>query len=978
MNLTNTSPESTQYASLGLFNLSTEKTMAEFSSLTHKFRANVYSLQSGANKVGKRNRQPLSCIPCRLKKLKCDRGHPCETCIKKGEQSACTYGKLTPSVAAPRIEVGGGSGSGSSNGTSSGSDTANSHGKAQERLRHLEQLVMRMVDNTASSSSPTTSSNDAATTIGSEAGDSSIVKEGHLQVGASESRYVGSTHWAAILENIQELKTALGADHASGTELDESKDVEEQQDSEDLFASTAHLSLAQILAQSLPPRLQVDRRLSTYFNARYMVGPCLHAGQFQREYEQFWQAPLETSPLWIAMMFAVCCISATLSEALGFEEPIPSSSQDQRSPRTKFISAAGQCLQLGGYVRPKRYAVEALALYVQCKYMATLDPSREVGTILAILVRLAYRSGYHRDASNFAHFSVFEGEMRRRTWAMCQQCDLMTSFQMGLPNLIPPDSWDTRLPRNLLDSDFGEHTTVLPPSRREEEPTPIVYFIAKSRLMRIFGKICDRAVSFRDSSQQEIMALDAELRAVHATVPGILRNRPMAQVFADPAYLIMVRLNCEFLYQKSLCVLHRKYMTQGGGEKYPASTQACLDAATAITKHMLDVHKELQPGGQLYADRWMLSSFTMNDFYLACLVLCLGLSTWKKANPGKLLRQNARMQSVFELLKAAFAICEERSLASNEARRVTDVLRVVLGQMELESASTQQQAEQSQRQTPQQQQQQGPDQRDQQQQHSSSSTWHAGRQSSHSHGSAFIPSTYDFNLAPLTLNEEKAPSTTTTSSTHQNSSRAQLTSSQPDADISGAGTGAGAGGGGDYLAYQTSNPTIAQLSFFPFAPRNDYRNPDQDAALNRNATSSNGGNTNSDHKTSVNSSASHIAPNDHFFRSNPGYTKTNPNNDTSQPNFNQSIDSIVNTDVHMNSNTNGNGVSDVDMTPHLSSDSTIDIDWAFLDQWMALPNADPAFIPITDGSFLGLGSPSSMSMQGVTLTDGGQGGYNGA
>lgn len=582
--------------------------------------------------------------------------------MKRGDPSICTYGKATP--ASSRSEA--------------NNNANDSRGKAQERLRQLEQLVMQMVDNTnASTGNPKSSLSD------SDPADASIANEGHLQYGSSESRYVGSTHWSAILQNIQELKTALGTQNASTTELDEAEDAESQ-DAESLFGPVGHLSLAQILAQSLPPRLQVDRRMATYFNSRYMVIPFIHTAQFQRQYEQFWKTPLETPPLWVSILFSICCMAATLSEAVGSE---PSTPEDQPSPRISFLNASCQCLRLGGFIRPKRHVVEALALYTQCKYTATLDPAGEVGVIWAILVRHAYRSGYHRDASHFPRFSVFEGEMRRRLWAMLRQFDLMISFQLGLPSQVPPDSWDTVEPRNLLDADFDEHTTVLPPSRPESEPTQILYFIVKSRLMTSFGRVCAQALSFRNSTQKEIMELDAEVRAVHQTVPDTLRIRPMSQSFADPPYLVMVRLNCEFLFQKSICVLHRKYMTQGG---YPASTEACTDAAVSITKHMLDLHKEFKPGGQLHADRWMLSSFTMNDFYLASMVLCLGLSMWKKANPGKDMSEDEKIEGQYTLLKDAFGICEELSPSSTEARRIAGVLRVVLGQMgaELPSATT--------------------------------------------------------------------------------------------------------------------------------------------------------------------------------------------------------------------------------------------------------------------------------------------------
>ena len=257
---------------------------------------------------------------------------------------------------------------------------------------------------------------------------------------------------------------------------------------------------------------------------------------------------------------------------------------------------------------------------------------------------------------------------------MCRQFDLMISFQLGLPNSIPLDSWDTKPPRNLLDADFDEDTKILPPSRPETEPTQILYFIVKSRLMTNFGRVCNQALSFKNSSQSEILALDAEVRQTFATVPHTLRIRPMSQSFADPPYLLMVRLNCKFLYEKSLLVLHRKYMTQG----YEFSSKACIDAAMAICTCFVDMHKEFQPGGQLYHDRWMLTSFTMNDFLLAAMILCLALSQWRKKHPAQSIDRDPAAVEHLAMLRTSFEICRERAPTSVESKRVAAALKAML------------------------------------------------------------------------------------------------------------------------------------------------------------------------------------------------------------------------------------------------------------------------------------------------------------
>ncbi|KPI40104.1 uncharacterized protein AB675_11359 [Cyphellophora attinorum] len=155
----------------------------------------------------------------------------------------------------------------------------------------------------------------------------------------------------------------------------------------------------------------------------------------------------------------------------------------------------------------------------------------------------------------------------------------------------------------------------------------------------------------------------------------------MSQSFADPPYLIMVRINCEFLYQKSLMVLHRKYMSQEGNETSETSTRTCIAAAIAIVRWFADLHEEFKPGGQLHHERWMLSSFTMNDFLLAAMILCLAVSKWRKKNQnaGRNIRGDWEAKEWFDMLVRSHDMCvEEAEKGSKEGRKVAEALNVML------------------------------------------------------------------------------------------------------------------------------------------------------------------------------------------------------------------------------------------------------------------------------------------------------------
>ncbi|OBT38538.1 hypothetical protein VE00_10968 [Pseudogymnoascus sp. WSF 3629] len=629
--------------------------MADFSSYIGQFRAEGDGHRHRGLKNGvKRSRPRLSCVPCCSRKLKCDRGRPCEKCVRRNDDAACTY--------------------------DSPPETSQSNVGAwvepQEKLLQLEKLVMQLMESETSGIQRTDphiitrpQTDNAIPNLGAE---------GHLHLDSTETRYAGSTHWSTILDNIQELKTTMHhaipstyADHEDPVDLG----IPEGQI---IFGTPRNYSMQQILSESLPPKAQVDRYLSAFFKAQMLIAPYIHIPQFQRRYEDFWKDPLHASPLWVSIMFSLCCMSAKINE---LPVPEPSVFEGQSNARTIFLNAAGQCLVLGEFSRPQSQVMEALALYAQCKYMFSLDPSRELCIILGVISRLAYMMGYHRDPDNFGNFTIFEGEMRRRVWSACRQFDLMVSFQFGLPSCIPADSWDSKAPRNLLDSDFDEETSLLPLSRPQTDPTPILYFVVKDALLGGFTKVCSHALSLKVKSQEEILDLDAEIRQMYSSIPEGLRIRPIEQSLADPPFLIISRIYIEFLHQKSLCILHRRHMALG----FEYSTKACVNAAMTIITYLIGVNKELQPGGQLHANSsWALTSFNMNDFLLAVMILCLSLSKWRRQNPGKRAEEYPAIYSQLDMLRLAYAVCVEKSAMSKESRCVVSPVKSILSQFEAE------------------------------------------------------------------------------------------------------------------------------------------------------------------------------------------------------------------------------------------------------------------------------------------------------
>ncbi|KAI4160833.1 MAG: hypothetical protein LQ342_005358 [Letrouitia transgressa] len=581
-----------------------------------------------------RNRELRVCTECRRRKLKCDRQLPCAACTRRNNPARCVYGR--------KLEW---------------PQNDNQYRlQAEARLEHLESLVQELSqaqENVAGHSS-------WARPINTVQGEGDEILD--------ETLHNGATHWSAMLEDIQELRAVIRDDDeidGAGIELDGEKDGS----SRILFGASSPLPFQQVLSLFLPPRHQVDRLVGAYFRTKAVAAPFLHTGQFRRQYQSFWDHPSVTSPLWTSILFSILYIaSETISK-----DSAASTGEGELSSR--FDAAAAYCLVNGEYYRPQRFSVEALLLYTQGKCFVSVDIGSNIAVLFGTLARLTMTMGYHRDADGYRQkTSVFEGEMRRRTWSLFMQLDMLVSFQLGIPSNTQYPTWDTRPPTNLLDSDFDENTVELPSARPTNEPTELLFYIAKQRLMSVFEKIIRHTLSVSDRLSGELEAIDQEIRDTVAGLPTTFQPRPIMDSVVDSPSLIVTRLCVSFIYQKCLCVLHRKYVTRGRR----ASLLVCYNSATDLVGQFLDMYKEFEPGGQLETERWFLGSITWHDFMLGCMALCLAVCYTAHTNVVSADTAFVNFAGSLELLQKAKVTCEMRTPTSKDTQRVRRLLEATI------------------------------------------------------------------------------------------------------------------------------------------------------------------------------------------------------------------------------------------------------------------------------------------------------------
>ncbi|KAI9053864.1 hypothetical protein LZ554_002811 [Drepanopeziza brunnea f. sp. 'monogermtubi'] len=658
--------------------------------------------------VRKRIRVPLSCAPCRHRKLKCNRSHPCESCIRRGDASSCSY-------AAPVTRK------------KTQSRGASGPDEMQNRIDRLEGLVLSLMTNGSQSAGPTAAAAAISCSYSDSAGSSSfqpqevdrddddMIKEedegddsevdgvtnslGVLKVDADKGKslYFGDSHWHLVLADIAEVKNYFTS-HKKEMEskyerIKNSKSSAAREGPAFLFSAHTEASDADLRAE-VPPKSAVEKLVARYFNSHNPSVHILHSPTFYKQLQSHWQDPSQTSIVWLGLLYSILCLAMQSYHKIG-DEPL------EWKGRTLELAAeyrlrTVQCLVNSDYTKSSMHTIETLMLYVHGEHNSRWDAEVGIWVIVGMIVRLSMRMGYHRDPSKYQGITPFQGEMRRRCWSFVRQIDTVFSFQLALPSMIRSTDCDAQLPRNIFEDEFSPESKVLPPSRPMTEPTPISYMISQARIFYEFGEIIEElnSVSGKHVSYEDVLKRDSRLRDLKDNLAPHLRLRSIEECTQDPATLLMQRFNLDIFWQKTICVLHRKYIARAQqNPRYALSRRACVDASMELLRHQAQLYRESQPGGRMRTMKWFIASLTKHDFLLAAVLVCLDLHydsvSENLAEPPPNYDPDfwtpAQRAAMLHALETSQDIWKESAESSMEAYKACSILGIILEKLRLTS-----------------------------------------------------------------------------------------------------------------------------------------------------------------------------------------------------------------------------------------------------------------------------------------------------
>lgn len=185
-----------------------------------------------------------------IDRLKCNRGSPCDACVKRNKQTSCEY-------------------AGNANRDKPKQRTTG------DRLQSLENIVLQFVENGVTGKPPeadyrraqTADHPGGSTTIDTS---TSTDERGTLYVQGGQLNYVDSSHWLSILHDIKEVREQLSSSNPQGQEDQSCDNIGPEPEVDLVFSPLQPPALHEIL-QSLPSRPICDSLISQYFNSKYMI-----------------------------------------------------------------------------------------------------------------------------------------------------------------------------------------------------------------------------------------------------------------------------------------------------------------------------------------------------------------------------------------------------------------------------------------------------------------------------------------------------------------------------------------------------------------------------------------------------------------------------------------------------------------------------------------------------------------------------------
>ncbi|CAJ2504073.1 Uu.00g114670.m01.CDS01 [Anthostomella pinea] len=215
------------------------------------------------------------------------------------------------------------------------------------------------------------------------------------------------------------------------------------------------------------------------------------------------------------------------------------------------------------------------------------------------LIHRAMQIGLHRDPKHLPTMSVLQAELRRRLWATILELVVQSSLDSAMPPRISFDEFDTEAPSNNNDYEMDESTMVLQPHPKETYTGASMQLILLDSLPTRLRILQLLNGLNTELSYLDVIALSSEIADACRACGNFMKKNEASGVTTFHRNLV------DFLVRRFLIPLHRPFASKARTNPlFHYSLKISLDVAMAIISPEPDVSfsRIMAIGGALFKE----------------------------------------------------------------------------------------------------------------------------------------------------------------------------------------------------------------------------------------------------------------------------------------------------------------------------------------------------------------------------------------
>ncbi|KAL4870825.1 fungal-specific transcription factor domain-containing protein [Aspergillus spectabilis] len=324
----------------------------------------------------------------------------------------------------------------------------------------------------------------------------------------AESGYLGTSSGSTLLKTIPAI---LPESTGSGV-------AEQDHD----LPTNAHQLETPALSEHINNSVVLDGLIDAYFMYYHSSYPILHESTFRQMYSTRREVRVHTS--WHPIFYLVLAVGEWLRGV------------ESGSERSKYYNAARSRMSMRMLESGNLLTVQAFLL--MGNYLQKRDRPNTGYNFVGIAYRMALGLGLHRDPPTETMTGTLLNERRRVVWWIIYCFDSGFSLTTGRPIMASDSFIDTRLPRNIDDSEC-DLTSILPAPTNQ--PTIYSAIIGQARLATIGNTIYRDVISTHIQAGVGLRAsrsLDHQLKAWKLSLPIYFTAQDIPTWFRGPRAII--------------------------------------------------------------------------------------------------------------------------------------------------------------------------------------------------------------------------------------------------------------------------------------------------------------------------------------------------------------------------------------------------------------------------------------------------------